>query len=459
MEDLLTRAVDYALSLGAKYAEARFQVDRGRFALVRNGALVRMGGWSAGGVSVRVAAGGLGFASSRSSSWEDVKAAVDSAFKSAVAAARLRKRPVELGEEEMARLKYNVPVRRRLEDPAAFLLDLDKAAEERGVRIRSLSLNHWMTEKVVINSDGAYIESTVPRSHLSAMLLVRGRSASLQRNVELGGLGEAEPLAKADETIAEEAAKAVLLAEKARPARPGEYDAVFSPELAGILVHESVGHPFELDRILGREGAEAGESYMSVKDLGKAVASELVTIVDDPTAQVYGFYLVDEEGVVARPRRLIRRGIASEFLANREYAAYAGLHSNAAARASEFDKEPIPRMANTYLEPGDWKSDEIIRETKRGVYVASFTEWNIDDRRQYGRYGILEGYLIEGGELGDPILGFIEVETHELWRSVDAVGDDLRLYVGTCGKGNPPQGVPVTMGGPTFRARKIRVAV
>ncbi|MFB6490735.1 MAG: TldD/PmbA family protein [Thermoproteus sp. AZ2] len=457
MEDLLSRAVDYALTLGAKYAEARWQVDKGRFAVVRNGAVLRVGEWSTGGISVRVVAGGLGFAIAKGASWEDVKAAVDSAYKAASASAKYRRRPIQFGEEKMARLKYEVPVKKPLEDLPQFLLGLDRVAQERGVAVRSFSASIWVTEKVVVNSDGALVESSMPRASLFAALIARGPNASLQRNVDVGGLGEAEALEEAPKVVAEEAAKVVSLAERARPVKPGLYDVVFSPELAGIFVHESVGHPFELDRIMGREGAEAGESYMSLEDLGKRIASEHVTIIDDPTIEAYGFYLVDEEGVPARPRRLIDRGVASEFLSNREYAAYVGRLSNAAARASEFDKEPIPRMSNTYLAPGDWDPEEIIRDTRRGIYVASYTEWNIDDRREYGRYGILEGYVIEDGELKEPVLGFIEAESRAFWSSVDAVGKDLKLYIGTCGKGNPSQGVPVTFGGPTFRARGIRV--
>jgi TldD protein len=153
----------------------------------------------------------------------------------------------------------------------------------------------------------------------------------------------------------------------------------------------------------------------------------------------------------------VRGGWAAEFITNRQYAAVLGVHSNAGARASAFDREPIPRMSNTYLEPGDWRPEEIIRDTKRGIYVVSYTEWNINDTRYSGRYGIFEGYLIENGELKQPIKGFIEVNTPELWGNVDAVGRDFQLFVGTCGKGNPPQGVPVTMGGPTFRSRNLRV--
>ncbi|WP_342606867.1 TldD/PmbA family protein [Pyrobaculum neutrophilum] len=264
----------------------------------------------------------------------------------------------------------------------------------------------------------------------------------------------------AERAVEEESRKALALLEKAKAVTPGRYDVVFGPEMAGIFVHESVGHPFELDRIYGREGAEAGESYIKPGAAGVKIGSGLVNITDYPAVPgAYGFYLVDDEGVVARPKRLVSGGVATEFIANRQYAAVVGLHSNGGARASAFDREPIPRMSNTYLEPGDWRPDEIIRDTRRGIYVVSYTEWNIDDTRYSGRYGIFEGYVIENGELKDPVKGFIEVDTPELWSGVDAVGRDFKLYVGTCGKGNPPQPVPVSMGGPTFRSRGIRVVI
>ncbi|MBP1912993.1 putative Zn-dependent protease [Thermococcus stetteri] len=237
----------------------------------------------------------------------------------------------------------------------------------------------------------------------------------------------------------------------------GKVDVVISPEVAGIAVHESVGHPYELDRIMGREAAQAGESFVKPEMLGERIGSEAVTVIEDPTIpNSWGFYLYDDEGVKARPRYLIREGIINEFLMNREYAAYLGMKSNAAARAINYDREPIVRMANTYLAPGDYSFEELIEDVKLGVYMVSFNEWNIDDRRFQQRYIGREAYLIENGEIKHPVRRpVLEITTRGLWSSVDAVGKEVEFYPGTCGKGEPGQGVPVWMGGAHARLRGV----
>ena len=208
---------------------------------------------------------------------------------------------------------------------------------------------------------------------------------------------------------------------------------------------------------MGREAAQAGESFVKPEMLGERIGSEVVTVVEDPTVpNSWGFYLYDDEGVKARPRYLIRNGIINEFLMNREYASYLGLKSNAAARALNYNREPIVRMANTYLAPGDHSFEELIEDVKLGVYMVSFNEWNIDDRRFQQRYIGREAYLIENGEIKHPVRKpILEITTKGLWSSVDAVGKEVEFYPGTCGKGEPGQGVPVWMGGAPARLREV----
>ncbi len=465
----MIKALDLALNSGSTYAEVRYQVDSVRFVNVRNGTLQSLSSYSYGGVSVRVLIDGMwGFAATSSTDWDSVKDAVGRAVSLARAVARLRRRKVSISRERLARVSYDVSEKNKVEDLTneylvKYLIELDSHARvEPRIRVRNLSLGVTITEKLLITSDGAYVRSRVPRVYLfSSLIAYDPQVGSAQRNIEFGGSGGFEVLSDVEDEVDREVSVIRDVLDKARPLPHDDVmDVVLSPELAGIMVHESIGHPLELDRIMGREGAEAGESYARPDYLGSfRIGSELVTIIDDPTIpNSYGFYLVDEEGVTARPRYLVRNGVINEFLMNREYASYIGLSSNAAARASEFDKEPIPRMANTYLAPGNWKPEEIIRETRRGLYIVSYTEWNIDDRRWFGRYGGFEAYYIENGELRYMVREpFIEVDTKTLWSNVDAVANDLRFFPGTCGKGNPEQGVPVYLGGPTFRVSNVRV--
>jgi len=246
---------------------------------------------------------------------------------------------------------------------------------------------------------------------------------------------------------------------EAQPPPRGKVDLVLGSQVVGLIVHESAGHPYEADRIFGREAAQAGESFLKADMLGQRIGSEVVNVADDPTLEhSYGFYLYDDEGVKARRRLLIKDGIINEFLHNRETAARMGIKSNASARANAFDREPIVRMANTFMLPGDHSFEELLEDIRLGVYIKTFGEWNIDDRRYNMRFVGRECYLIENGELKGlvrrPIL---EVTTPGLYASIDALDGNLSFEAATCGKGDPVQGIPVWHGGPNVRVRGIEV--
>jgi len=240
----------------------------------------------------------------------------------------------------------------------------------------------------------------------------------------------------------------------------GELDVVASPQITGIISHESCGHPFEADRILGREAAQAGESFITKQMLGTRIGNKAVTLIEDPTLKnSYGFYLYDDEGVKARKRILVNKGVINDFLHNRETAYEFGVKSNGAARASEFDKEAIVRMANTFIDKGDYNFKELIEGVKKGIYLKSFMEWNIDDKRYNNRYVGNEAYLIENGKIKHPVKNpAIEITTPALYMSIDACGKDMEWHSATCGKGEPMQGIPVTHGGPTIRIKNVRLS-
>ncbi|MCK5264791.1 MAG: TldD/PmbA family protein, partial [Candidatus Thorarchaeota archaeon] len=226
--------------------------------------------------------------------------------------------------------------------------------------------------------------------------------------------------------------------------------------------HENVGHPSEGDRILGREGAQAGESFWRDLKIGESrVGSDVVNVSEDPTiTKTSGHYVYDDEGVKSRKRELIKDGILTEPLLNREFGTKFGSSSNAAARATGFDREPIIRMANTYFEPGDYSFEELVEDVKLGVYMRSFQEWNIDDRRYQSKYTGSEAYLIKNGEITDTMVKrpIMETTSIGMLSAVDAVSKNLRFdFPGTCGKSDPAQGIPVYAGGGEIRFREIRL--
>ena len=249
-----------------------------------------------------------------------------------------------------------------------------------------------------------------------------------------------------------------LIKEGKRPPE-GNLDIIVGPYITGLIAHESCGHPFEADRILGREAAQAGKSFIKEDMLGERIGSECVSVVDDPTIpNSYGYYKYDDEGIKAEKRYLIKDGIINEFLHNRETAYHFGRESNAAARASAYDREPIVRMANTYIQPGEFSLGEMVEDVKKGIYMVTFMEWNIDDKRYNQKYVGEEAYLIEHGEIGGVVKHpALEITTPAFYQSVDAVGRELEFYPATCGKGDPMQGVPVFTGGAAMRLRNVRV--
>ena len=124
--------------------------------------------------------------------------------------------------------------------------------------------------------------------------------------------------------------------------------------------------------------------------------------------------------------------------------------SNGSSRSDSYSNEPMVRMGNSYLEKGSATLDELFEEAGEGIYIKNFTEWNIDDTRSFSRYQGNVAYIIKNGRIDKPAKNYrLEKGTLEFWHAVRLLGNDFRLYVGTCGKGEPMQGVPVTMGGPS----------
>jgi len=468
MHELVEFAVEKAQELGASYAEARFEEKKGTEIVMKNGNLEGLGILADRGIGIRVLVnGGMGFASTNVLTKESVSEAVKKAVKLAKAAAKLRKKPIQFSEEDFHQVFYEVKMKKDFRDISTeekmeYLKLIEEKVKESGVNtpMRFLRYSDFMWHKIFMNNEGALVESLIPRVSVTYNLVVfeegQMEQAPFVQRAFSGGLELIEKDKPWEWALKDVKALQRLIKEGQKPPE-GKVDVVVSPEVAGIAVHESVGHPYELDRIMGREAAQAGESFVKPDILGERIGSEVVTVIEDPTIpNSWGFYLYDDEGVKARPRYLIREGIINEFLMNREYAAYLGMKSNASARAINYNREPIVRMANTYLAPGDYSFEELIEDVKLGVYMVSFNEWNIDDRRYQQRYIGREAYLIENGEIKHPVRRpILEITTKGLWSSVDAVGKEVEFYPGTCGKGEPGQGVPVWMGGAHARLREV----
>jgi len=473
LRELVTLAVEYAQKLGAQYAEARFQNDLKNMYLLVNGKPDVGRFTRASGIGIRVLVdGGLGFLSANKPHKEPLKKLIKEAVKMARSSAKTKKKPIRLSHEKTFKEQWQVKPKVSFEDVSAedkmeLLVDVDNAVSspsEVGTKVgnRYFYLIEYEIEKHFLNSEGTEVSSFLPRIFfyglLTASELAKGTE---QDSIEKGESRGWEAVKEWDlVNHATEKAKTLgRILKTAKKPPKGKIDVVLGSEVVGLMMHESAGHPYEADRIMGREAAQAGESFITKDMIGQKIGPEIVTVVDDPTVQHgFGHYLYDDEGVPARRRLLIKNGVINEFLHNRETAFEMGMKSNGAARAEFFDREPIVRMANTFMLPGDCTFEELLEDVEHGVFMKTFGEWNIDDRRYNMRFTGRECYLIDKGKLGGlvwrPIL---EITTPSFFGSIDALDKNLKFEGAICGKSDPAQGAPVWHGGPNVRVRDVKL--
>ena len=234
---------------------------------------------------------------------------------------------------------------------------------------------------------------------------------------------------------------------------------VTNPHFNTLLVHEIVGHPTEADRVLKLETAYAGRSWLfrdfNDNELGKQIASPLLTAYSDPSANGYGHYKYDMEGTPGKRVNLIENGILKGFMNGREYAAILNHPPNGSMRATEPYYVPIVRMTNTVFANGNRPPEEIISEVREGYYIVNHRIPSISESRENFRISAQKVYRIENGQVTKLYRqGGITADSKDFLMSIDAVGNDLEVFpIPNCGKGQPMQVMRVGNGGPTLRSR------
>ncbi len=475
LEDILSLAIDHARSLGASYAEARYNRIEGSTIYLRTDKVFGVTYRASEGVGIRVIYNGaLAFISTSRLDGSSVRKAVERAIAMARALSGSVRKGATLSRERLGRASYEVKPKKSFDSmpqdlKISFLKELHKIAldslKQASLSTLLISYSESMEEKIVINSDGAYVRSRLPRieGFINIVLSTPSRG-TVNKWLEIGAVKGLEHIEEA--RLVDNMRETIVRMEEAlirgiEPPRE-KVDVVLGSEVVGLMMHEGIGHPLEADRVFGREAAQAGESYVKPEMVGKAkLGNRYATIIDDPTIPgSSGFYLYDDEGVPARAKILYREGVITELLHNRETAPLMNVTSNAAARAASYASEPIVRMSNTYLAPGDMGFEELIEDIDLGVYIKDNMEWNIDDTRWQHRYVGLEAFLIEKGELTRQIRNpVLEITTGDFLSSIVAADKNLEFFPGTCGKGEPVQGIPVWMGGPNVRLSKIPIGV
>jgi len=466
--DLARFAVDYAVKKGAGYAEARMQSIEENGFLLKNGTPEISSFDARTGLGIRVLfKNSLGFMASNDLTKERIKSLIEKTLRTINNASKIRQN-TRLTEEGKNTAGHEVKQKTKVQDippeeKMELLFDIEKEIMSGKIDVpgRYLSLSDSFATKFIVTSEGTEIRSTIPRVGFHYFLTIQDGSKTAQRYWQYGNAGGFEFVKSWNlpELIREEVMQTHKNMKHGIKPPKEKIDLVAAPQVVGIMVHESAGHPYEADRVLGREAAQAGESFIQPGMLGQRIGSEAVNVCDDPTIEnSFGFYLYDDEGVKAGKRNLIVKGVMTGLLHNRESASMMKVKSNASSRAVDYTKEPIIRMANTFMLPGDHSEEELIEGVKNGIYMKNFMEWNIDDRRVHQKYVGAEAYLIKNGRITDPVrMPVVEIETKKLYSSVDAVAKNTEYHAGTCGKGEPMQGIPVWFGGPSIRLRNLRL--
>ncbi len=243
----------------------------------------------------------------------------------------------------------------------------------------------------------------------------------------------------------------------------GTMDVVLAPDQMILQIHESIGHPLELDRILGDERNYAGGSFVTPEMLGHyRYGSELLNITFDPTRpEQFASYGFDDEGLEAKREYVIREGILLRALGGVLSQARSGVAGVASSRASSWNRPPIDRMANLNLEPGTSSLKEMIAAVERGVYMQTNCSWSIDDRRNKFQFGCEWGQLIQDGRLTTVVRNpNYRGLSATFWQSLKMVGNqDTFLVLGTpyCGKGEPNQAIRVGHASPACLFTEVEV--
>ncbi len=481
MKDITELALNTCRDLGGSYADIRIVTIKDEDISVKLGNISVLEIREKVGFGIRcLADGGFGFAGSYDPTKDEVRRVAELAVRIAKASGATRKNPVELVDEKVATDSYSTSVKKDpfkvpIEEKVSLLVEVDKQLKEYNpeiIKFTKADYRGHSEDKIFSSTEGAYITQRIVfcGGGFSCMAISPGsppqrRSypGSFRGDFSTSGYEffESRDLLGNVERIADEA----ISLTNAKQCPTEKATVLLDGHQLMLQIHESTGHPTELDRVLGTEAAYAGTSFMTVDKLNSLrYGSEHVTLVSESiTPGGLGTYGYDDEGVKSKRVELVKDGLFVGYQSSRETAAQIGLaESSGGMRADSPQKLPLIRMTNINLESTGWLRDEIIADTKRGILMSTNKSWSIDDKRLNFQFGTEIAWEIVDGEIGqilkNPTYTGI---TPEFWGSMDAHSkDDWRLW-GTpnCGKGQPPQMMYVGHACGTARFYNVRVGI
>jgi TldD protein len=490
-------ALNTAKSMGATYADARIGRYLNQYVFTREDKVQNVVNTESFGIGIRVIANGTwGFASTNSVTEDGIKKATQQAVAIAKANSKIQTEPVKLAPvQSHGEVSWKTPIQKDFKEvPVSekvdLLLNANAAAMENGANFVNSALFMVNEQKYIASTDGSYIDQDVhriwPTFGVTAVDREAGKFKTRQAMSAPMGMGYEYMDGLASEKLegpagitlyrksydivedAVQAAKQATQMLTAKSVDPGKYDLVLEPNHLGLTIHESVGHPLELDRVLGYEANYAGTSFATL-DKWKSgdfnYGSEIVNLVADKTMEgSLGAVGYDDEGVKCKQWDLVRNGTLVNYQAIRDQVNIIGQNeSHGCCYAQSWNDVQFQRMPNVSLEPGKEKYAiaEMIKDVEKGIYIAGRGSYSIDQQRYNFQFGGTVFYEIKNGE----IVGMLndvayQSNTQEFWNSCAKICDesDYRMFGSFFdGKGQPSQISAVSHGSSTTRFNDINV--
>ena len=482
MKDTIRKHIDQLHAKGAHYVDARwYPHEDSNFLFMWNGNLKENNASSQSGLGVRVLYNGAwGFSASSDLSSPD--AIFEKAFDNARIASERVTFPIRLAEKEAVTGSFNSPNQIDpftvgLDEKVAFLQKMDSALNQSGV-VQRISMLQFVRKQIVfMDSEGSEIEKNIIEVFPSLGAMGIDKDGGMQRRTYHPGrtgatrgwesINESDFLHNADRIVNE--LNQVLVADDAPN---GKMSIILLNGIMFLQTHETIGHPLELDRILGYELSFAGGSFVRLEDFGKLrYGSEKLTAranaLEPNSPGSFGF---DDDGVPAQDNLLIDKGILVGAITGRQMVEEANAKakkqifegSSGANRATSFYRVPIERMTNINIDPGtDGSLEDIIANTKYGLVLDGDKSWSIGSNREQFHFACDIGWLVEDGQKKQVVKNpTYRGETLPFYNSLTAVGDASTWnvhYVDNCGKGAPNQIMQLGHGVPVCRFDNVQV--
>jgi len=481
MQEWPACAIETAKRRGASYADVRVMDIRHREISTKNGEVGTLAESESLGIGVRVIANGAwGFASTDRLTREGVQACAAEAVAIAKASALAKIENVALAPEEsyvdtwqnpFLKDPFRIPVERQID----LLLGADKAMRAvKGITVAEGSMSFRRIEQLFASSTGSSIHQIKMQSG-AGIVATSFAGTEIQKRSYPNSFG-GQHMLQGYELIEslDLVGNAVRIAEEcvalhsAAQCPEGQKTIILGSSQLGLQIHESIGHPIELDRVLGMEANFAGMSFLTTDKLRHLkYGSDIVNVVADARLEHgpgLGTFAYDDEGVPAQCTNIITNGLFTGYLSSRETASAIGeKRSGGTVRCESWNRLPMIRMTNISIHPGHWDYDDLIADTDDAILMETNRSWSIDDKRYHFQFSTEIGWEIKGGKIGrmikNPSYSGI---TTEFWNSCDAIcsREHWTLW-GTpnCGKGQPQQVMGTGHGAAPARFRNIRVGV